>query len=119
MSGSGKNHVVNSVHDLKEVLDETHRSPDLRLGEIFVAEKLVSREQLHEALVRQKHSKGKHLGQILVDMQLVSQEEVNVALAKKLGIPFLNLQGSICPRKCSRVCPPTWPFNITWCPWAR
>lgn len=93
MSGSGKNHIVNSVHDLKEVLDETHRSPDLRLGEIFVAEKLVSREQLHEALVRQKHSKGKHLGQILLDMQLVSQEEVNVALAKKLGIPFLNLQG--------------------------
>lgn len=93
MSGSGKNHIVNSVHDLKEVLEETHRSPDLRLGEIFVAEKLVSREQLQEALVRQKHSKGKHLGQILLEMQLVSQEEVNVALAKKLGIPFLNLQG--------------------------
>ncbi len=93
MSGSDKNQVVNSVHDLKTVLDETHRAPDLRLGEIFVEEKLVSREQLNEALVRQRHSKGKHLGQILVDMQLVNQQEVNVALAKKLGIPFVKLQG--------------------------
>ena len=93
MSASNKNYVVNSVDDLKGVLDETHRLPDLRLGEIFVEEKLVSREQLNEALVRQKHSKGKHLGQILVDMQLVTQAEVNIALAKKLGIPLVNLKG--------------------------
>lgn len=88
-----KDHVVNSITDLHGLLKEVHRSPDLRLGEILIDEKLVSREQLNEALIRQRHSKGKHLGQILIEMELVTQQEVNAALARKLGIPFVNLQG--------------------------
>lgn len=88
-----KDYVVNSISDLHGLLKEVHRSPDLRLGEILIEEKLVSREQLNEALIRQRHSKGKHLGQILIEMELVTQQEVNAALARKLGIPFVNLQG--------------------------
>lgn len=88
-----KDYVVNSITDLQCLLKEIHRSPDLRLGEILVDERLVSREQLNEALIRQKHSKGKHLGQILIEMELVTQQEVNAALARKLGIPFVSLQG--------------------------
>ena len=88
-----KDYVINSITDLQGLLKEIHRSPDLRLGEILVDEKLVSREQLNEALIRQKHSKGKHLGQILIEMELVTQQEVNAGLARKLGIPFVNLQG--------------------------
>lgn len=88
-----KDHVVNNVAELQALLKETHRAPEQRLGEILLEERLISREQLTEALIRQKHSKGKHLGQILIEMQLVTQKEVNAGLARKLGIPLVNLQG--------------------------
>src|SRR3569623_3449232 len=88
-----KDYVINSITVLQGLLKEIHRSPDLRLGEILVDEMLGSREQLNEALIRQKHSKGKHLGQILIEMELVTQQEVTAGLARKLGIPFVSLQG--------------------------
>lgn len=91
--GAIKDYMVNSITDLQALLKEIHRAPELRLGEIMLEERLVSRDQLHEALIRQKRSKGKHLGQILIEMQLVTQKEVNAGLARKLGIPLVNLQG--------------------------
>ena len=95
-----KDYVVNTISDLQGVIQDIHRSPDLRLGDILVEERLISREQLNEALVRQRHGKGvKHLGQILIDMQLVNQDEVNAALARKLGIPLVNLQGFELPSR--------------------
>src|SRR3569832_762496 len=90
-----KDYVINSITDLQGLLKEIHRSPELRLGEILVDEKLVSREQLNEALIRLKHSKGKHLGQILIEMELVTQQEVSAGLARKLGIPIVNLLGFV------------------------
>src|SRR3569623_400042 len=95
-----KDYVVNTISDLQGVIKDIHRSPDLRLGDILVEERLISREQLNEALVRQRHGKGvKHLGQILIDMQLVNQDEVNAALARELGIPLVNLLGFELPSR--------------------
>ena len=93
MSTLIKHHVVKSVTDLRELLGGRLSLSDLRLGEVLVEDRLISNEQLKEALARQQKGKNKHLGQILLEMQLLTQEELNVALAKKLGIPFVHLKG--------------------------
>src|SRR3569623_795629 len=68
-----KDYVVNTISDLQGVIQDIHRSPDLRLGDILVEERLISREQLNEALVRQRHGKGgKHL--VLVDQLHIDQD---------------------------------------------
>jgi type IV pilus assembly protein PilB len=88
-----KHHIVKSVTDLRELLGGRLSLSDLRLGEVLVEDRLISKEQLKEALARQQKGKSKHLGQILIEMQLLTQEELNIALAKKLGIPFVHLKG--------------------------
>lgn len=93
MASSIKQHVVKSVTDLRDLLSGKQSLSDLRLGEVLVEDRLISNEQLQEALLRQKKGKNKHLGQIFVEMKLLTQEEVNIALAKKLGIPNVHLQG--------------------------
>ncbi len=93
MTGTMKNFVVHSAKELRQLLDLQHQQPDLRLGEILVEEQLITRQELAVGLQRQKDGKGKHLGQILVDMGVVGQVDVNIALAKKLGIPFVRLEG--------------------------
>ena len=86
------NTVVSSASDLGRLFGAVGEVPDIRLGEILLARRVISRAQLREALIRQREFKGRHLGQILVDMALVTQEQVNVALALKLGIPYVRLQ---------------------------
>ena len=94
MTSSFKHHVVKSVTDLQELLGGKHSLTDLRLGEVLVEDRLITAEQLQDALAKQKQGKNsKHLGQILVEMALLTQEEVNVVLAKKLGIPYVHLKG--------------------------
>lgn len=56
-----------------------------RLGEILLADGLVSAEQLERALAEQRGS-GKLLGQVLLDLGFVSQADMVAALAKQQGI---------------------------------
>jgi hypothetical protein len=76
------------------LLGGEHGLPHLRLGEVLMEDRLISNEQIQEALLRQnKARRSKHTGQILVDMQLSTREELNVVLAKKLGISYMHLKG--------------------------
>ena len=88
-----KSFSVNSLHDLKAVLEAHRHIPDLRLGEILIEEDLLSGLQLKEALQTQKRRGGVHLGQILIELGWVTRDQINVALARKLGIPFVRLNG--------------------------
>jgi hypothetical protein len=56
-----------------------------RLGEVLVAEGLLSAEDLEQALVEQRRS-GRLLGRVLVDCGLVAQADLLAALAKQQGI---------------------------------
>lgn len=104
MAGTIKHKVVKSVNDLQELLGGKHPLSDLRLGDVLLADRLISREQLGEALLRQKKGKNKHLGQILMEMGVLSQDEVTIALAKKLGIPRVHLRGfDLPPQMLSRI----------------
>ena len=63
----------------------------VRLGDVLVAQKLVSREQLNIALEQQKRS-GRRLGRVLVDQGFCNDEQIAEALARQLNIPYVNLK---------------------------
>ena len=60
---------------------------------MLVDERLISREQLQGALIRQKES-GQPLGKILMEMGLVEEKALVEAVSKQIGLPFIDLEGS-------------------------
>src|SRR6478609_8341117 len=67
------------------------RPEKVRLGEILVQQKLLSEEQLGQALAEQKRS-GRKLGRVFVENGFVTEEQISGALAKQLDIPYINLK---------------------------
>ena len=67
------------------------RPQRLRLGDILVAQKVVSQEQLGLALDEQKRS-GRRLGRVLVEMGFVAEEEIARALSRQLNVAFVDLK---------------------------
>ena len=67
------------------------RPEKVRLGEIFVQQKLLSEEQLQFSLSEQKRT-GRKLGRIFVENGFVTEEQICGALAKQLNIPYINLK---------------------------
>ena len=61
-----------------------------RLGEILVKEKLLSQEQLKQALDHQKKNGGR-LGQALVKLGFISDDEITGVLSRQYGVPAINL----------------------------
>jgi type IV pilus assembly protein PilB len=61
-----------------------------RLGDLLVAEGLISQEQLTRALAAQKGTAEK-LGSILVRLKLVSEEQLIGFLSRQYGIPSMTL----------------------------
>jgi len=82
---------VVTTMELEQALDHQKVSPTIKLGEILVSEKLISTEQLHAALDDQQQDRRRPLGEILVDRGLVTTGDIQRSLAKKLGIPFVDL----------------------------
>ncbi len=62
----------------------------LKLGELLVRNKLISKEQLDKALYIQKTS-GNKLGYDLVKLKFVTDEDIAQCLSKQFGIPAINL----------------------------
>jgi MSHA biogenesis protein MshE len=67
------------------------RPEKIRLGDVLVAQKLISQEQLKQALEAQKRT-GRRLGRVLVDQGILTEEHIAEALARQLGLQFLNLK---------------------------
>ena len=67
------------------------RPERVRLGDVLVAQKAVSQEQLKMALEEQKRS-GRKLGRVLVDLAFVTEEAIAQALARQLNLGFVNLK---------------------------
>ena len=62
----------------------------VKLGELLREKKLISEEQLNEALQEQRSS-GRKLGRVLIDIGAVSETELHRCLAEYLEIPYVNL----------------------------
>jgi MSHA biogenesis protein MshE len=67
------------------------RPEKIRLGDVLVAQKLISQEQLKQALEAQKRG-GRRLGRVLVEQGLLTDDHLAEALARQLGLPFINLK---------------------------
>src|SRR4029077_4607981 len=62
----------------------------VRIGELLLKEKLITPEQLQQALTQQKANGGK-LGYNLVKMWFVKDEQITTLLSKQYGVPSINL----------------------------
>jgi len=67
------------------------RPQRVRLGDVLVAQKAVSQEQLRLGLEEQKRS-GRRLGRVLVDLGFASEDSIVQALARQLNLGFVNLK---------------------------
>jgi type IV pilus assembly protein PilB len=61
-----------------------------KLGEILIKEKVISSEQLKQALEFQKTNGGR-LGYALVKLGFLSDDEVTAVLSRQYGVPSINL----------------------------
>jgi type IV pilus assembly protein PilB len=61
-----------------------------RLGDLLVREKVISAQQLEDALKLQKREGGR-LGSVLVKLNYLSDEDVTNFLSRQYGVPAINL----------------------------
>ena len=67
------------------------RPDKIRLGDLLVAEKLLTEAQLKLALDEQKSS-GRKLGRVFVESGYVTEEAISQALSRQLHAPFIDLR---------------------------
>ncbi|HOK10322.1 MAG TPA: hypothetical protein PLT82_12035 [Candidatus Hydrogenedens sp.] len=74
----------------EEEIEETEEK--VKIGDLLVREGIISREQLHKALVyqRQGSHKREHLGSILVRLGYVDEDTISKVLAKQSGYPYIE-----------------------------
>jgi MSHA biogenesis protein MshE len=64
--------------------------PRLRLGDMLVAQNVISAAQLQAALEEQRRS-GRKLGQILIEDRIADEPTIARALAQQLKVPYVDL----------------------------
>lgn len=62
----------------------------MRLGDLLVAERIISAEQLDLALQQQREH-GRKLGVTLIELNFISEDQLLMFLAQQLNIPFFDL----------------------------
>ena len=72
-------------------MSEPARAVKIRLGDVVVAQKVITAAQLAQALEQQKRT-GRRLGRILVEGGMCTEEQIAEAVARQLGIPHVNLK---------------------------
>jgi type IV pilus assembly protein PilB len=76
-----------------------------RLGEILVANLLITPDQLNAAVQVQVKT-GKRLGQVLVEQGALSEDDIAWALSNQLGYPYVFLTPDIIDGEAVRLLPP-------------
>ncbi len=98
-----------SINNVEEVLQRSHKSgsipPNARVGDILIAEGLVTRQQVDEALANQQSGKKKKIGQLLVENGFVSEDQILSALSTKFHMRFVNLETLTPHRKALNALP--------------
>jgi type IV pilus assembly protein PilB len=78
-----------------------------RLGEVLVAGKVLTEEQLNEALQVQREDKGRRrrLGEVITALGLADEVQIARALSDQLGLAFLDLGSLPIPEETLAVLP--------------
>jgi len=67
------------------------RPEKIRLGDLLIAQKVISQEQLRIALEQQKKT-GRRLGRVLVEQGFSNDEQICEAMSRQLNVPYVNLK---------------------------
>ena len=67
------------------------RPRKIRIGDLLIANKIISQEQLNTALADQKKS-GRKLGRVLVENGFLSEDQLLNFLSQQLNIPYIDLK---------------------------
>ncbi len=77
---------------LHKAIEHQEKLPVLKLGEALKQLQLLTDEQLEDALQKQKQNRNMRLGEILIKMGIIDERTLKGTLAKKLGVPYVNLE---------------------------
>lgn len=80
----------------------TPREAKSQLGELLVASGSITREQLDNALARQKTQKLP-IGQLLVKLGYLTDDAMRLALSSQLAVPFIDLDKVVIDRSLARA----------------
>jgi type IV pilus assembly protein PilB len=80
------------------------QSPRPRLGDVLVAAKVITREQLDLAL-REQSSWGGRLGQNLLSLGFIDEARLTSAIGAHLGLPTVDLDRARLPANVNRLLP--------------
>ena len=69
----------------------TGRPKKMRIGDLLIAHKVISQEQLNAALAEQKKS-GRKLGRVLIENGFISEDQLLNFLAQQLKVPYIDLK---------------------------
>ncbi len=79
---------------------------NVRIGDLLLERGIISREQLDQALARQKEAgQNRLLGEIVVELKLATEEQVLELLAEGYGIPFARVGPRIVDPKVIELLP--------------
>ncbi len=67
------------------------RPRKIRIGDLLIANKIISQEQLNTALADQKKS-GRKLGRVLIENGFLSEDQLLNFLSQQLNIPYIDLK---------------------------
>jgi len=67
------------------------------LGQVLVRMGLLTRQELDEALERQKRSDGMSLGEMLVSEERITRDQIARAMALRMGVGFFTLADGVDP----------------------
>ncbi|MGE5339027.1 MAG: hypothetical protein ACM3PU_14455, partial [Gemmatimonadota bacterium] len=79
-----------NVRGDRRLTDPGMPRPRLRLGDMLVAQGVLTSAQLTAALSEQRRS-GRRLGRILIDDGIASEATIARALAQQLKVPFIDI----------------------------
>ena len=72
-------------------LASEQRPKKIRIGDLLIAQQVITQQQLETALAEQKQS-GRKLGQVLVAKGFLSEDQLLHFLARQLNIPYIDLR---------------------------
>jgi len=85
-------------------MSEQIRRKKVRLGELLLEQKIITDDQLQQALAEQKRT-GRKLGRVLTDLNFVREEKLNEVLAQSLQIPFIDVRQLTLDQQVVRMLP--------------
>lgn len=76
-----------------------------RLTELLINNKLITQEQLNEALEAQKQ-KGGRLSSIIIDLKFIKESDLMLTLSQGLGLPLMDLKRFKIDLEIAKIIPP-------------